>query len=815
MMWNLSLSALDRGKLLLLLLHSMFSNAFLNSFSQLQQPRSNRNHNYVCPPKKHLLFGIRNTGSDEMSDDWLEDGGKRDFFSEEGTKVDVDYFFSSRSSTQNTFNYNVPPELLNDERIHKAILKDLLSVDYAATNANAPNRRRNNLSKKSEDRLMEVTFVGVGSQNVSSTAHNNNSQYVENLTCIFVAPPASQQQQQKLLALAVPLHPKRTDKFVSLLSSTYHNRPISQALCLTLNSILVNNDGGLFDNLPWKTWSLIGGHNSTSDYDAAGNRVNVKYRYGKRDAYERFLGKDWPTRGSFISWLKGNYGTTKNNEDYPKKETDTIMFDQQARQVLIRRILELELEDAKSMLAEAEQQLAIHLNREKNGSHTTKIGSSSLLSSHVALCKQKLQEVQQAWDLAQQNLQELPGSRNIDYSSSKTMKESYISKLEQFFFNQSKIIENIVSKPSKANDAPYRGAYGYASTVADDNNGNIRNPYKSPFDLLIELIEQQLRSKIIALALENTSYRVSEGIVQLGGVCIIQRQPPPKGSKGQIKIALETVDIPVQEDEEATSNDDEVKTGDVYVVECDAEEAIALSVAAGVPVSIDKNLWESLNSRISTSKFSLHDDFTDKLPKVHVEEDAYYPSPPYKTGDSKESYDSKTVSTRGASSTRYDIIESITTVEIYDSLSIDQKAEILLQSDLLSEQVPRPRAVLREYHSGESFTILDRLLIPLIDESVRGEYLIREARRRNDVEALKKLKKSRSKRQMAKEMAQLSREGGNPELAEMWENEADFQKSLRVDVTQNEGSYSSLLDKDEWYERQRMAWVSRMKKSGF
>jgi hypothetical protein len=792
----------------------MFSNAFLNSFSQLPQSCCNRNHNYVFPQTEHLLFGIisTSTGSDEMSDDWLEDGGKRDFLSEEGTKVDVDYFFSSRRSTQsNIFNYNVPPELLNDKRIRKAILKDLLSVDYAAINANVPNRKRSNISKNSEDRLMEVSFVGVGSQNVSSTASNNNSPYVENLTCIFVAPPASQQQQQKLLALAVPLNPKRKDKFLSLLSSTYHNMPISQALCLTLNSILVNNEGGLFDNLPWKTWSIIGGHNSTKDYDAAGNRVNVKYRFGKRDAYERFLGKDWPARGSFISWLKGTYGTTKDSEDYPKNVTDTIMFDQQARQVLIRRILELELEEARSMLAEAEQQLAIHLNREKNGSHTTKIGSSSLLSSHVALCKQKLQEVQQAWNLAQQNLQERPGSSNSGYSSSKTMEESNISMWEQFLFNQSRLIENIVNKRIKADKAPYRGAYGYASIVADDNNGNTRNPYKSPFDLLIELIEQQLRSKIIALALENTSYRVSEGIVQLGGVCIIQRQPPQKGSKGQIKIALETVDIPVQEDEEATSNDDEVKTGDVYVVECDAEEAIALSVAAGVPLSIDKNLWESLNSRISTSKISLHDGFTaGKLPMVHVKEDTYYSSL-----HDKESYDSKTVSTSGASSTRYDVIESITTVEIYDSLSIDQKAEILLKSDLLSEQMPRPRAVLREYHSGESFTILDRLLMPLIDESVRGEYLIREARRRNDVEALKKLKKSRSKRQMAKEMAQLSREGGNPELAEMWENEADFQKSLRVDVTQNEGSYSSLLDKDEWYERQRMAWVSRMKKSGF
>lgn len=730
-----------------------------------------------------------------MSNNWLEDVGEREVFSGVGTKIDMDYFFPSRSSTQmNKFNYNIPPELLNDKRVHKAILTDLLSVDYTRISTNVPNQKRNVLSKSSGDRLIEVSFVGVGLKNFSSTAGNTSS---ECFTCIFLAPAASQQQQQ-LKALAVPLDPKNKVKFLHLLSSTYHNMPLSQASILTLNSLFINNDGGLFDNLPWKTWSLTGGHNSTGDFDAARNRVHVKYRYGKRDAYQRFLGKDWPAKGSFLSWLKGSYDNPKESKGSPMKETDANIFDQQARQVLIRRILELELEEAKSMLAEAEQQLAIHCNREKNGSNTYDNVATSQLLSHVALCKQKVQEAQQVWDLAQQ-----------------TMEEPNKSKLEQFFVTQSKLIDNIVSKQSKATSAPYRGAYGYTSKTTDKNNSNTRYPYSDPFDLLIELIEQQLRSKIIAVALENTSYRVSEGIVQLGGVCIIQRQPPPKESRGRIKIALETVDIPVQEEEELASNDDEVETGDVYVVECDAEEAIALSIAAGIPISIEKTLWESLNTRISTSRISRQEDNpADILPKVHVEAERYNSSLPYKAGDRKESYDSKSFSTSGPSSARYETVENITTVEIYDSMSIEEKAEILLKRDFLSEQMPRPRVVLRNYHSGESFTPLDRLLIPLIDESVRGEYFLREARRRNDVEVLEKLKKTRSKRQMAKEMAKLSRERGNSELAERWENEADFQKSLRVDVTQNEGSYSPLLDKDEWYERQRLAWVSRMKKSG-
>jgi len=133
----------------------------------------------------------------------------------------------------------------------------------------------------------------------------------------------------------------------------------------------------------------------------------------------------------------------------------------------------------------------------------------------------------------------------------------------------------------------YKGAYGYAASsaiVGDDTTMEKR--HTGPFDILNDIIKTQLQSNIIGIFLENISY--DEGSVHLGGACVIQRQAPPKGSKGQIKIATETVDVPVLQDDEG-----EVKTGYIYTVECDAEEAIALSLATSLSISIEKSLRES------------------------------------------------------------------------------------------------------------------------------------------------------------------------------------------------------------------------------
>lgn len=171
-------------------------------------------------------------------------------------------------------------------------------------------------------------------------------------------------------------------------------------------------------------------------------------------------------------------------------------------------------------------------------------------------------------------------------------------------------------------------------------------------------------------------------------------------------------------------------------------------------------------------------------------------------------------STFTSSSTNNDIVEKIPSLDVYDSLSIEEKAKILRQSNSFAgNRLPRPRVI--KLQSGGSLNSLDRLLIPLVDEAVRRDYLIREARKRKDSEALDKLTKNCSKRQIAMMLARMARNEGKNDIAKIWEEEADLLKTLRADITQDENSYSSFLDKDEWYERQRLAAVSKLKKSNF
>ena len=66
-----------------------------------------------------------------------------------------------------------------------------------------------------------------------------------------------------------------------------------------------------------------------------------------------------------------------------------------------------------------------------------------------------------------------------------------------------------------------------------------------------------------------------------------------------------------------------------------------------------------------------------------------------------------------------------------------------------------------------------------------------------------------------KEKAARAAEEGEPEVAQFWQEEAEFYGSLRADVTQDEGSYSRFLDTDEWYERERRKTAARVDRSKF
>jgi len=169
----------------------------------------------------------------------------------------------------------------------------------------------------------------------------------------------------------------------------------------------------------------------------------------------------------------------------------------------------------------------------------------------------------------------------------------------------------------------------------------------------------------------------------------------------------------------------------------------------------------------------------------------------------------------------------VKTLDEYDTLSVQDKARIILSLQSFEGRLPRPR-VLREAQSnqnamsGEQSVLslstrdpLDDLLIPFIDESVRRDYLIRDAEKRGDKEEAARLREDKSKRQVAKERAAVARESDNEDEAERWEDEAELQTNTRADVTQDEGEYSRFLDKDEWYERDRLARVKRLNKSKF
>lgn len=129
----------------------------------------------------------------------------------------------------------------------------------------------------------------------------------------------------------------------------------------------------------------------------------------------------------------------------------------------------------------------------------------------------------------------------------------------------------------------------------------------------------------------------------------------------------------------------------------------------------------------------------------------------------------------------------IQTLDDFDRLTIEDKARTLMTISNFEGRLPRPRVV------KQSPEVLDQLLLPLIDESARRQYRIREAKRQGDDELARELERQKSQRQIAKEKAELARELGADLEAERWEREAELLASLRADVTQDEGSYSRFL----------------------
>ena len=628
------------------------------------------------------------------------------------------------------------------------------------------------------------------------------------------------------LPLATP-----TDSRLRLLSQVYAAKPISSFTnMIPWNLNLINRDDSLFDNIPWNQWSK---DPDLKNRDRAGNLVDEKFRYGKRDAYNRFTGKDVNARTVAASkrryWEKkliSSLGKTKQGPNTGSSDDDRVNENDDnddfsfSQNFLSKRVLELRMQELRMEIAEVDSQLAI--------SRTSSMGNHESLEELRTELVKTLQEVETNLnDL----LSALPRSSSSPKSSVTSNGINIIDKIARWAVNIS------INTRREQNEAPYRGATGYAPRLNDDDDDANVEFYRSPFDLLNEILSDQLNAEVIACVLENTSWL--GGTIALGGAVVLQRRTPTI----EKTLMGETLRSPDRDEDYGNF----VKGGEIVVVECDVDEAIGVALSCDLPIRVEKSIFDRSSmmgveiERSQTSETEDSEKNNVKIMKKTIKENLPY----WKALDSGISLSIEgdfgnpntsrlsQLSIPRTTSSLFDTLfeprrdnddnsmspspmfptdNPIKSIDQWDSLGNKDKAKTLLEMSNFSGRLPRPRTV-RKAPSNEN--PLDKLLLPLIDESVRNEVNIREAVRTGDEDLANKLKAKKSKRQKVKEQIDAARRDGNEDLAEEWENEAEFLEGLRADITQDEGSYSRFLDKDDWYERDRKRTAKRAKRSSF
>jgi hypothetical protein len=621
----------------------------------------------------------------------------------------------------------------------------------------------------SDSSLVPIYLQGQGRLPVSTNSNNNATQLVLYVT----GNSAHDESSPACRSLLIPLASRNQLELILFARS---KRNLSKTVLLQLNTLLINRDNGLFDNLPWAIWSV---DPQLRNRDAAGNLIDAKFHLGKRDAYYRFMGKDWQGKSAAIGnlALRLKYSLESDDAEEPSsnKESSTS---------LAQRILELQLKELQMDLSQMESDLAIA----RNNNHPN---LQQLEQDQVELLKSIVESKTKFADLTQDPQPSLVAN----------------------------VLEQIAQWTTQegVNEAPYRGAMGYAPRLDTENDvqESLRRPYTSPFDLLKEILEDQLNAKVIGCVLEQTS--LLQGNLALGGAVILQRIVATK----TVELAGESVTVNTPEEEYGNEG---VQGGETMIVECDSDEAIGVALSFGVPLKVEsdiferaailaepagttpqtQNIWETLPMWTP-----VEGDMVLQMEGENTTATANSVSPISIPRTTTSLFDS-ILEPKPANSPMFPSDNPIQSLQQIDELSDSQKAKTLLEMSNFKGRLPRPRVV----RNAET-NPLDQLLLPLADESVRRQYALRDAERRGDMDALEQLKAQKSPRQRAKEQAQEARESGADEVADQWESEAEFLANLRADVTQDEGSYSRFLDRDDWYERERQATAKRVKKSSF
>lgn len=645
--------------------------------------------------------------------------------------------------------------------------------------------------------LVELNLIGRGTLGPDHSSTD----------CLFLAKEDGSDKpypKKYFQSLPIPLPSSTSNNIIKLLSFAYKGRPISKSLCLTLNPLLVNRDGALFDNLPFSKWTI---DPLKKNRDYAQNPIAEKYHLGKRDAYNRFMGKDWYGRSLSI-------GNVAARAKYIIEKDDTsIVEDESSSVTLARRVLELEVKESRMALAEAEEQYAI-LNTKFGSYNLDEISDEVLIDSYEEI-KVRMQSLQDAKDSLLEREEALS---SIMSSKQNVEPGSFLSN----------ILSAVVD--AEKSDAPYRGAIGYKPTIDSKDEMFEKSvlPFSSPFEMMKEIINEQLNADVIGCIIEDTS--LFTGSTIFGGGVVIKR----RGRKKKLQLNGEEVEF---NDDEDDYGNDGIQKGEVMLVECDSDEAIGIGLTCDVGIFIEGSEWDRSNIKSSTTIFqeSEEEGIMDALPTLQNSLESLVIA---QQGDGIMSENTKIQAPRGGRDSDFfsfvisnenqpvfDTDVPVQSLSEFDGLTVQDKAQLLLSADSFKGNLPRPRLLRdsknsmqqmkkKDQRSTGTSTLgpLDEKLLPLIDESVRRQILVRDAEARGDFDEVNELERQKSKRQIAKENVEIAKDEGKLDLAAMWQKEADFYAEIRADATQDEGSYSEYLDRDEWYERTRRKISEKNKK---
>jgi hypothetical protein len=684
----------------------------------------------------------------------------------------------------------------------------------------------------------------------------------EGIDCCVLGASKSQsypQQQQRQSCLLLPIANPSHFQLLEWIRKNKHKQTqyISKQRLLTLNGIVLNRDQGLFDNLPYDWWC-------SSSLDAANNPIERKFQMGKRIFYNQMAGQDWyrdreiPLPTSFSSssssssvgtstspmiqelwkqlqtqWKTMSRSRKANNSiseehdvsNNPSMKNGTIMYDDFNDEFFTKRVMSetnndynnnnnIDTEATTNTLPRTLMKRILELRIREL------VMDLANVESQMAQRKQQLKMQQMTFTAVDDDDDEITNLQQQQASVQAQIDEYRLQLSKLSLPSSGKASASLSSMDflvvGKENDTPA----GRKSTL-DDNAR--QKKYLSPYHFLQHLVDELLQAEIIGGFLENASLIHSEspsGAMTLGGGIVLQKRNGPTNAATTTIQTILGERVKIRDD----PTDDDAES--IHVVECDADESVGLCTALGIPLFylVDGSMMtaaaatELKHSGLVPMTKDIIDDIWKPVGDTQLlivcegqRVPANVSAAPVRLPLFSSSDDAGVPMATSSSLPLFPTDNPIQNLSAYDALSMEDKARVLVTLSNFNwreQGLPRPRNLRNDP------TLLDELLLPLIDESVRSQYRIRQAQRNGDLAEMQRLQALRSQRVLAQQRAEDLYARGDIDSAQYYESEAEFLKSLRADPTQDEGSYSRFLDRDEWYERNRRRTIPDKSKFG-